>query len=165
MPSRSRRVRPVSDGAVNTSPRRIRRAARILLIDEHERLLLIRFAPPGRRAFWCGVGGECDAHEDFHAAAVRELFEETGLRLASCGPEIARRTDDFITLEGEPVTSDERFFRVRTVNFTPDPAGLTPLERALIQEFRWFTTAELAQWHEPIFPVTILELLQAEAAR
>ena len=93
---------------MNDAPRRVRRAARILLLDEHDHLLLIRFAPPTRRAFWCGVGGECDPGEDFHAAAVRELFEETGLRVESCGPEIARRTDDFITLEGEPVTSDER---------------------------------------------------------
>ncbi len=145
--------------------RRIRRAARILLLDEHERLLLIRFAPPGRRAFWCGVGGECDPGEDFHAAAVRELFEETGLALDSCGPEIARRTDDFITLEGEPVTSDERFFRVSTTSFTPDPAGHTALERELIKEFRWFGAAELAEWHEPVFPVNILDLLRMEAAR
>ncbi len=145
--------------------RRIRRAARILLIDEHERLLLIRFAPPTRRAFWCGVGGECDPHEDFHEAAVRELFEETGLSVENCGPEVAQRTDDFITLEGEPVTSDERFFRVRTRHSIPDPAGHTELERALIQEFRWFTAAELAHWHEPVFPENILDLLLAEAER
>lgn len=153
---RSRRGLQVSN------PRRIRRAARILLIDEHERLLLIRFAPPTRRAFWCGVGGECDPDEDFHAAAVRELFEETGLQVETCGPEIAQRTDDFITLEGEPVTSDERFFRVRTRHFTPDSAGHTELERALIKEFRWFTAAELAAWHEPVFPVNIIDLLLAE---
>jgi len=149
---------------VSNGQRRIRRAARILLIDEHERLLLIRFAPPGRRAFWCGVGGECDPGEDFHAAAVRELFEETGLRLENCGPQIAQRTDDFITLEGEPVTSDERFFRVRTTSFTPDCAGHTALEQALIQEFRWFTAAELAEWHEPVFPVNILDLCRVEVA-
>ncbi len=148
--------------AVSERPRRIRRAARILLIDEFERLLLIRFAPPTRRAFWCGVGGECDPHEDFHTAALRELFEETGLRVDHCGPEIARRTDDFITLEGEPVTSDERFFRVRTASFTPDHAGHTELERALIKEFRWFSADELAQWHEPIFPENVLELMRAE---
>ncbi|WP_298171278.1 NUDIX domain-containing protein [Novosphingobium sp.] len=154
----------MSDEAVSSLPRRVRRAARILLMDEHDRLLLIRFAPPTRRAFWCGVGGECDPGEDFHAAAVRELFEETGLSVESCGPEIAQRTDDFITLEGEPVTSDERFFRVRTASFTPDPAGHTALERELIKEFRWFAAAELAQWHEPVFPVNILELLQAEVS-
>lgn len=150
---------------MSDTPRRVRRAARILLIDELERLLLIRFAPPKRRAFWCGVGGECDPGEDFHAAAVRELFEETGLRVESCGPEIAQRMDDFITLEGEPVTSDERFFRVRTTSFTPDCTGHTDLERELIKEFRWFSAAELAEWHEPVFPVNILDLLQAEAAR
>ena len=170
MPWRSRPALPVSngavsDGAVNESARRIRRAARILLIDEHERLLLIRFAPPTRRAFWCGVGGECDPGEDFHAAAVRELFEETGLSVESCGPEVAQRRDDFITLEGEPVTSDERFFRVRTTSFTPDCAGHTELERALIKEFRWFSAAELAQWHEPVFPMNILDLLAAESAQ
>lgn len=159
MRSRSRRVRPVSE-----RPRRIRRAARILVVDEQDRLLLIRFAPPSRRAFWCGVGGECDPNEDFHAAAVRELFEETGLQVESCGPEIAQRMDDFITLEGEPVTSDERFFRVRTTSFTPDCAGHTDLERALIKEFRWFSAAELAQWHEPVFPVNILELLETEVS-
>ena len=159
MRSQSRRVLPVSE-----APRRIRRAARILLMDEHERLLLIRFAPPGRRAFWCGVGGECDPGEDFHAAALRELFEETGLQVENCWPEIAQRTDDFITLEGEPVTSDERFFRVRTTNFTPDHSGHTALERELIKEFRWFAAAELAQWHEPIFPVNILELCRAEVS-
>ncbi|NLR72273.1 NUDIX domain-containing protein [Novosphingobium sp. ERN07] len=147
------------------SERRIRRAARILLMDEHDRLLLIRFAPKDRRPFWCGVGGECDPGEDFPAAAVRELFEETGLRVESCGPQIAARADDYLTLEGEPITSDERFFRVITRSFTPDTTGHTQIERELIKEFRWFTRAELANWHEPLFPVNILDLLDLEAAQ
>ncbi len=144
-------------------PRRIRRAARILLMDEHDRLLLIRFAPGDRRPFWCGVGGECDPGEDFHSAAVRELFEETGLVVDTCGPEVAFRADDYLTLEGEPITSDERFYRVVTRNFTPDTTGHTAIERALIREFRWFTRADLASWHEPVFPANILELLDTEA--
>ena len=32
-----------------TAPRRIRRAARLLVIDQHERLLLVRFTFAGRR--------------------------------------------------------------------------------------------------------------------
>lgn len=142
--------------------RRIRRAARILLLDEHDRLLLFRFTPPDRLPFWCGVGGECDPGEDFAAAAIRELFEETGLAVIDCGPQVARRNDDYLTLLGEPITSDERFFRVRTVSFTPDTRGHTEIEQALINEFRWFTRAELAGWHEPVFPVNILELLDLE---
>ncbi|MFN4222564.1 MULTISPECIES: NUDIX domain-containing protein [Novosphingobium] len=141
------------------SGRRIRRAARILLIDEHDRLLLFRFAPKDRRPFWCGVGGECDPGEDFQSAALREVYEETGLRLETCGPEIARRADDYLTLEGEPITSDERFFRVVTRSFTPDTSGHTAIERELIHTFRWFSRTELANWHEPVFPVNILDLL------
>ncbi len=159
-----RPARPVSKAAVSEGARRVRRAARILLLDEEGRLLLIRFTPPGRRAFWCGVGGECDPGEDFADAAVRELFEETGLQVASCGPEVARRAEDFITLEGEPVTSDERFFRVQTRCFTPDTSGHTALERELIEELRWFARDELANWHEPIFPRNIMEMLETKAA-
>ena len=81
----------------------------------------------------------------------------------SCGPEVARRADDYLTLEGEPITSDERFFRVRTQSFTPDTSGHTAIERELIKEFRWFAREELAQWHEPVFPVNLLELLDLEA--
>lgn len=147
------------------SERRIRRASRILLLDEQDRLLLIRFAPANRRPFWCGVGGECDPGEDFHSAAVRELWEETGLRIETCGPEVARRADDYLTLEGEPITSDERFFRVTTRSFTPDTSAHTAIERELIKEFRWFTRAELADWHEPVFPVNLLDLLDAEATQ
>ena len=147
------------------SERRIRRAARILLMDEHDRLLLIRFVAADRPPFWCGVGGECDPGEDFPAAAARELFEETGLRVETCGPEVARCADDFTTLAGEPVTADERFFRVSTQNFTPDTSGHTQTEREMIKEFRWFTRADLANWHEPVFPVNILDLLDLEATR
>lgn len=147
------------------SERRIRRASRILLLDEQDRLLLIRFAPANRRPFWCGVGGECDPGEDFHSAAVRELWEETGLRIETCDPEVARRADDYLTLEGEPITSDERFFRVTTRSFTPDTSAHTAIERELIKEFRWFTRAELADWHEPVFPVNLLDLLDAEATQ
>lgn len=138
--------------------RRIRRSARILLTDDRNRLLLFRYAPQNRPAFWCAPGGECDPGEDFAAAARRELFEETGLDTEP-GPEIARRADDYVTLEGEPITSDERFYRVRTSAFTVDTSGQTELERKMQMEPRWFTFAEVAQWHEPIFPDTILELV------
>lgn len=155
MRSRSGRARPVSE------QRRIRRAARILLSDAQQRVLLFRYSPPGRRAFWCAPGGECDPGEDFPAAARRELREETGLDI-DCGLEFAARADDFITLEGEPVRSDERFFRVSVERHEVVDHGHTELEIAMGMTHRWFTRDEIAAWPEPIFPETILDLLDHE---
>lgn len=141
---------------------RVRRAARLLVLDLDDRLLLFRFTFSGRRPFWATVGGECDPHEDWHEAARRELFEETGM-IADPGPIVAERGNRFVTAEGEPVMADERYFRVRLPAFELDISGHTELERRIMQEHRWFSRAELASWHEPIFPPEVLELLNRAA--
>lgn len=138
--------------------RRIRRAARLLVLDRDGRLLLFRFHVQGRTPFWAAVGGECDPDEPFPAAARRELFEETGIS-ADPGTEFAARSYDFTSLEGEEVTADERFFAVRVGAVEIDTAGHTELERRVMQQHRWFTQAELADWPERIFPTDVLELL------
>ena len=146
--------------------RRIRRAARVMLLDGAGRLLLFRFTAPGRTPFWATAGGECDPHEDFSDAARRELFEETGI-VAEPGQPIAARGNDFVTFAGEPVTADERYFRV-VVEAAPlediwvDTSGHTELERAVMREHRWFSRSELSAWHEPIFPPELLDLLDRE---
>lgn len=135
----------------------------MLVTDARDRVLLFRFTFGARRPFWATPGGECDEGESFEVAARRELLEETGLDCEP-GPPIAARGNDFITAEGEPVTADERYFRVRVPVCDIVTHGHTELERKIMLQHRWFTPAELADWPEAIFPPEILDLLAREAA-
>lgn len=137
---------------MNDTPRRIRRAARILLYDRQGRLLLFRFTPDDRAPFWCAPGGEVEAGESYAQAARRELAEETGI-LADPGPEVGRVISDFVTLQGEPVTGDDRYFRVESAVTAISTVGHTATERAVMREHRWFAEHEIGDWEETIYPL------------
>lgn len=138
-----------------------RPAARILLRDADGRLLLFRFTPEdGRTPFWTTPGGAVDPGETYEAAARRELREETGLD-RDCGAQVAQRVVEFLTLERVPVIADERYFLVETEAFEIDAAGHTDLERRVMQQWRWFTPAEIAAHDEAIFPVDLIPLLES----
>ncbi|MEN2786235.1 NUDIX hydrolase [Sphingomonas qilianensis] len=140
--------------------RRPRPAARILLTDPAGRVLLFRFTPDDRPAFWCTPGGAVDAGESYEQAAARELIEETGLALDP-GRQIAQRSADFLTLEGVEVTADERYFRVRSDVADIDTSGHTALERRVMRAWRWFDRADIAGHAETIYPEDLLALLEA----
>ena len=142
---------------------RLRPAARLIVIDPETRALMFRYDVPGRDPFWVTAGGECEPDESFEDAARRELFEETGIT-AEPGPQIARMTPEFITVEGEPVQADERFFLVRVAKAEIDTSGHTETEQALMTRHRWFTLAELKDWHEAIFPVELANMIRSAIA-
>ena len=135
-----------------------RPAARILLLDTEDRVLLFRFTASDRPAFWATPGGAVDPGESYEAAARRELREETGLDL-ECGAEVHARTVEFTTLEDVRVIADERYFLVRTQAFEIDTSAHTELERRVMQAHRWFDRAELADWPEIIFPEDLADIL------
>jgi 8-oxo-dGTP diphosphatase len=135
-----------------------RPAARILLMDPAGRVLLFRFAAADRPPFWATPGGAVDPGESYHAAARRELIEETGID-AEPGPEIFQRLVEFVTLEGVPVTADERYFLVRVDSADIDTTGHTELERRVMQHWQWFDRAAIAAHHELIYPEDLAEIL------
>ncbi|GGA55363.1 NUDIX hydrolase [Sphingomonas psychrolutea] len=143
--------------------RALRPAARILLLDPHGRVLLFRFTPSDRPPFWCTPGGAVDPGESYAHAARRELREETGLD-CDCGPELFQRHVEFITIEGVPVSADERYFLVRTDAAEIDTGGHTALEQRVMTRWQWFSQAALAAHDEPYFPEDLAEILdQMEA--
>ncbi len=143
---------------MTATPRAPRPAARILLVDRDDRVLMFRFTPADRPPLWCTPGGKVDDGETFEDAARRELWEETGLTL-DCGPQVARRQVQFVTFEGQAVDADERYFRIDLDACDIVAGALTELEQQVLDSWRWFTRAELAEWPELIYPADLDRLL------
>jgi len=137
-----------------------RNAARVVLLDAADRVLLLRCHEPGAdRAFWITPGGGLEDDESHEQAAVRELREETGLEGIELGPCVWTRTHTFPWLK-RTYRQHERFFLVRCESHEVCPMQRTKEELIVLTEHRWWSAAELAAASEEHFaPRRIAELL------
>jgi 8-oxo-dGTP pyrophosphatase MutT (NUDIX family) len=148
-----------------------RTSARIVLLDDDGCVLLFCGSDPAlpdgsdgpAPLWWFTVGGAAQAGETLPQAAVRELAEETGLRVDPAemiGP--VWRRDAVIDFNGSVIRSEEMFFIHRTRRFEPSTAGRTGLERAYIHGHRWCDAtmiSELVAKGETVYPLQLGELL------
>jgi 8-oxo-dGTP pyrophosphatase MutT (NUDIX family) len=97
-----------------------RPAARVILLDPDDRVLLARWELRGER-WWTAPGGGVDPGETHEEAATRELAEELGLHHVPLGPPIWTR-EHVYEWKGRTLHQRELFFMCRVPIF--DPASL-----------------------------------------
>lgn len=139
---------------------RVRSTVRVLVLDDRDRVLLLKDSDPGTGdTWWTTPGGGIDPGESEVDAVVRELAEETGLKIAPdaiLGP-LARR-HVWHGYSDQIVDQNDAFYAVRVPAFEVDTSGHTDDELVTLKGDRWWTAAELATATEVIWPVILTEL-------
>jgi 8-oxo-dGTP pyrophosphatase MutT (NUDIX family) len=143
-----------------------RPTARVLLVNRREQIFLIKthFDPElGLPPRWLTPGGGIDAGETIQDTAVRELFEETGLKASQ-----QELGEVFWETEGRWDWSDgvhyqtyvDTFFLLRIDEFELDDSAWTRDEHRDILEWRWWSVSDLIASGESVGPHGLAEHLR-----
>ena len=139
----------------------LRPTVRVLLVDALERVLLFRGDGEDGLPFWFPPGGGVEDGETHESAGVRELAEETGLRVERPGALIGHRRH-VITMtiwDGRLYDVREWWYLRRCAAFDIDTSGFTELERQTMTVHRWFTRDDLRSSPDHLVPRDLADLV------
>lgn len=152
------RGRTLEEGTATSQQNpRYRPAARVVLLDPLDRVLLFR-VDLRQRPLWITPGGGLEGDESFEDAARRELWEETGIR-SELGPCIWVRRHVF-EFQGVWLDEVERFFVVRLdAAAEVSRANWLEHEHTFMTDHRWWQCDEIALSSDYFAPRRLSQLL------
>lgn len=141
-----------------------RLTSRVLLFDRENRVLLFLTKAPDTSgvARWITPGGGVDPGETHHDAAVRELFEETGLRLDDLGAPVWSHDFEVEWDYADHNTGHAEFYFATVYSFEPSSEHWTDEERVDVLEHKWWTLSELLDTDEPYEPKELVSLVRRQ---
>lgn len=157
---RTRDFRPVEP---SLRPRRVREAARVVILAQDSILMLADTDPgiPGSR-WWTTPGGGIDPGESPVDAAAREILEETGRSTEIgelLGPVAIRSVVHGFS--DQILAQREEFFILHLdQTFAPSQDGFTPEEQITMDGWGWLPVSELETVAEPIWPANVRDMIE-----
>lgn len=139
-----------------------RPTARVVVLAD-DAVLLVQTSPADQPLpsvlDWYLPGGGVHRGESYERAALRELWEETGLTVHQLADDAWLWRRERLHRSGRRFL--ERFFLVRSQRFAPQPAGLDAAEQTVRWQFRWWTASAIRASDQRFDPPQLPELLDA----
>lgn len=146
-----------------------RTAARVLLVDAEDRLLLMheRRDLTSSDNHWITPGGGVEAGESLVQAAVRELYEETGISLDLPAETPVVHTDEvaFCFAGAEYLQRNHYLFARCEAGLAVAPAGHTDFEKLVVLGWRWWTLIDLERAPDVREPVEVVDIVRSLLAQ
>ncbi len=148
-----------------------RATARVVLHNNRDEvfLLLTEFDPEvGLPPRWLTPGGAIEPGETVLEAAVRELYEETGIQIT---PDLLSTEPIWVTsgrwvwTDGQHHTFEDSFFELAVDDFNLDASGWTTDETRDILEYRFWNVHDLAKSSEFVGPPGLVDFLVSRYGR